>query len=71
MNRLTPEQPDPDDFNAVALVKGGERYVLLYYDHQSAAALRALGRMATNEQLSFNWYDAAVLSKRIQARSKP
>lgn len=55
-----------DDINVLALVKGKERYLYLYEDAQQADALRALGRHASNPELSFTWYDAAVLSKRIR-----
>lgn len=56
-----------DDVNVLALVKGKERYVFLYDDSQHAEALRALGRHASDPELSFTWYDAAVLSKKIRS----
>ncbi|TWT88785.1 hypothetical protein Mal64_22730 [Pseudobythopirellula maris] len=59
-----------DDVNVLALVKGKERYLFLYDDSQHADALRALGRSASNPELSFTWYDAAVLSKRIRCESE-
>jgi hypothetical protein len=31
-----------------------------------AETLRTLGRFASNPQLSFTWYDAAVLSQKIR-----
>lgn len=55
-----------DDINVLALVKGKERYILLYDDTQQAEALRMLGRHAANPELSFSWYDAAVLGKKIR-----
>ncbi|MGI9457882.1 MAG: hypothetical protein ACR2NU_15055 [Aeoliella sp.] len=55
-----------DDINVLALVKGKERYILLYDDSQQAEALRTLGRHAANPELSFSWYDAAVLGKKIR-----
>jgi hypothetical protein len=60
-----------DDINVLALVKGNERYIFLYDDHQRAQALRALGRMASNPELSFTWYDAAVLSQKIRQEARP
>ena len=54
------------DINVLALVKGEERYVFLYDDSSRAATLRTLGRFASNPELSFSWYDAAVLSQRIR-----
>ena len=59
-----------DDVNVLALVKGEERYLFLYSDAQQAQALRALGRHASNPDLSFTWYDAAVLSRRIRNEAK-
>ena len=55
-----------DDINVLALIKGKERYIFLYEDSQRAEALRALGRNASNPELSFSWYDAAVLSQKIR-----
>lgn len=59
-----------DDVNVLALVKGKERYIFLYDDSQQAEALRSLGRQASNPELSFSWYDAAVLSKKIRSESR-
>ena len=57
------------DINVLALVKGAERYVFLYDDDSRAEALRTLGRFASNPELSFTWYDAAVLSQKIRQES--
>ncbi len=54
------------DINVLALVKGNERYIFLYDDASRAEALRVLGRYASNPDLSFSWYDAAVLSQKIR-----
>lgn len=54
------------DINVLALVKGSERYVFLYDDASRAETLRTLGRYASNPELSFTWYDAAVLSQKIR-----
>ena len=58
------------DINVLALVKGAERYVFLYDDASRAEALRTLGRYASNPELSFTWYDAAVLSQKIRQESQ-
>ena len=55
-----------DDINVLALVKGEERYIFLYDDGNRSKALRVLGRYASNTDLSFSWYDAAVLSQKIR-----
>ncbi len=54
------------DINVLALVKGSERYVFLYDDKNRAETLRTLGRYASNPELSFTWYDAAVLSQKVR-----
>lgn len=58
------------DINVLALVKGTERYVFLYDDESRAETLRVLGRFASNPELSFTWYDAAVLSQKIRQESQ-
>ena len=58
------------DINVLALVKGTERYVFLYNDQNRAETLRTLGRYASNSELSFTWYDAAVLSQKIRQESQ-
>ena len=58
-----------DDINVLALVKGRERYIFLFEDTQRAEALRMLGRYASNPDLSFTWYDAAVLSQKVRLSS--
>jgi len=59
-----------DDINVLALVKGSERYIFLYDDGAKAQTLRTLGRYASNPELSFSWYDAAVLSQKIRQESR-
>ena len=58
------------DISVLALVKGEERYVFLYDDSSRAETLRVLGRYASNPELSFTWYDAAVLSQKIRQESR-
>lgn len=58
------------DINVLALVKGEERYVFLFDDNNRGEALRTLGRYASNPELSFSWYDAAVLSQKIRQVSE-
>ncbi len=58
------------DINVLALVKGTERYVFLYDDASRSETLRVLGRFASNAELSFTWYDAAVLSQKIRQEAK-
>ena len=59
-----------DDINVLALVKGEERYIFLYDDPNRSKALRTLGRFASNTDLTFSWYDAAVLSQKIRKQQQ-
>ena len=59
-----------DDINVLALIKGKERYIFLFDDEHRADALRTLGRYASNPDLSFSWYDAAVLSQKVRQATK-
>jgi hypothetical protein len=52
--------------NVLALLKNGERYVFLYDDQSTEQLLQTLGRYASDSELSFSWYDAAVLSQRVK-----
>ncbi|MCC9606897.1 hypothetical protein LOC68_15565 [Blastopirellula sp. JC732] len=56
-----------EEINVLALVKGAERYIFMFNDSRRAETLRTLGRYASNPELSFSWYDAAVLSQKIRA----
>ncbi len=52
--------------NVVALVKDEERYVFLYDDVSSSQMLQTLGQYAADKDLSFTWYDAAVMSQKVR-----
>jgi len=58
------------DVNVVALVKGEERYIFLFSDQRKGELLRTLGKYASNSQLNFSWYDAAVLSQKVRKASQ-
>lgn len=55
-----------DDIVVLCLVKGEERYALAFDVDDCAPAYRLLGRWASDPDLAFSWYDAAVMSKRIR-----
>jgi len=57
------------EINVLALVKGEERYIFLFDDENRAETLRTLGRYASDPELSFTWYDAAVLSQKIRQQA--
>jgi hypothetical protein len=52
--------------NVLALVKDSERYVFLYDDDSDASLLQQLGQFASDPDLSFTWYDAAILSQKVR-----
>lgn len=54
------------EVNVVALVRGEEHYIFMFDETNRTEMLRTLGRYAADPQLSFTWYDAAVLSQRIR-----
>lgn len=58
--------PADDQINILVLVKGEEKFVFLYEDHQKADVLRQVGCFAANPELNFSWYDAAVLSQKVR-----
>ena len=60
-----------DDINVLALVKGEERYIFLFDDRNRSETLRVMGRYASNAELSFSWYDAAVLSQKVRKTAAP
>lgn len=62
------EDPRSDEVNVLALVKCEERFIFLYSDDQRDECLRNIGRWAANPELTFSWYDAAVLTTKIRAR---
>jgi len=55
-----------EEINVLAMIKGEEQYVFLYNDANRIELLRTLGRYAADPQLSFTWYDAAVMSKKVR-----
>lgn len=54
------------EMNVLALVKNSERYVFLYDDDSTESVLQKLGQYAADKELSFSWYDAAVLSQKVR-----
>ena len=54
------------EINVLALVKGTERFVFLFDDESRSETLTMLATYASNQDLSFTWYDAAVLSQKIR-----
>ena len=54
------------NMNVLALVKDSERFIFLYDDNSPSALLQTLGQYAADPELSFTWYDAAILSQKVR-----
>ena len=54
------------EINVVALVRGEEQYIFMFDEANRTETLRMLGRYAADPDLSFSWYDAAVLSQKVR-----
>jgi len=54
------------EVNVLALVRGEEQYIFIFDPARRTDLLRLLGRYAADPELSFNWFDAAVLSHKIR-----
>lgn len=54
------------ELNVLALVKDSERYIFLYDEESSDSLLQMMGQYAADKDLSFTWYDAAVLSQKVR-----
>ena len=61
------------EFNVLAMIKGGERYVFVYDDDSRQSLIDAFRDHAADPQLSLSWFDAALLTEkaREQARNAP
>lgn len=52
--------------NVLALVRDGQKYVFLYDDASVETLLSQLAEFASDPELDFTWYDAAMLSQRVR-----
>jgi hypothetical protein len=57
------------EFNVLALIKGGERYVYVYDDASRSPLLEAVRAQAADPELSLNWFDVAVLSQKAREQA--
>ena len=67
MNRI--ENSWAGDILCLAVIKGGERYVIMYKAETRAEALRTLGRWASDNRLPFNWADAISAARGIREQT--
>jgi hypothetical protein len=54
------------ELNVLALIKGQERYVFVYGDESRAELIDVFRQWAADPLLSFNWFDAAVLTEKAR-----
>lgn len=68
MNRIAADA----ELNALALVKGEEKYIFVFgvTCEDRAGILKAMGRFASDPDLSFTWADMATLCPRVRATAK-
>jgi hypothetical protein len=59
------------ELNVLALIKGTERYVFVYDDESRPALIDALRDQAADPNLSFTWFDAAVLTDKAREQAQP
>lgn len=55
-----------EEVSVVALARGNEQYLFIFDDRNRTELLRTIGRFAANPELSFSWYDAAILSQKVR-----
>jgi hypothetical protein len=59
----------PHEFNVLALLKGDERYIYVYDDVSRAGLMDSFRDQAADPDLSFSWFDAAVLSEKAREQA--
>jgi hypothetical protein len=57
------------EYNVLALVKGQEHYIFVYDDDSRLPLIDALRDNAADPHLSFNWFDAAVLTQKAREQT--
>ena len=55
------------ELHQVALVKDGHHFVFRYGEGEEEALIEVLMETAGRTDLPFNWFDAAVLSRQVNA----
>jgi hypothetical protein len=58
------------EYNILALIKGAERYVFVYDDPSRDALIEAFRDLAANPEMSFSWFDAAVLTDKAHEQGR-
>lgn len=58
------------EFNVLALIKGGERYVFVYDDDSRSELVNAFRDQAAHPHLSLTWFDVAVLTDKAKEQQE-
>lgn len=58
-----------NEYNVLALVKGQEHYIFVYDDDSRLTLVDALRDQAADPRLTFNWFDAAVLTQKAREQA--
>ena len=56
------------DLNVLALVKGNERFIFVFDDDSREELIDEFRNQAANPRLTFNWFDASVLTEKARAQ---
>jgi hypothetical protein len=60
----------PIELNVLALIKGDEKYLFVYDDCSRPLLLDAFRAQAGDIQLSLNWFDAGVLTRKANEQAE-
>ena len=52
--------------NVLALVRDEHRFIFLYDDNSIDTVLATLSEYASDPEMEFSWYDAAILAQRVR-----
>ena len=52
--------------NVMALVRDEHRFVFLYDDNSVETMMSTLSQYASDPELEFTWYDAALMAQRVR-----
>ena len=60
----------PHEFNVLALIKGAEQYIFVYDEQSRAALIDTFRDQAADPNLSLNWFDAVVLTRKAREQQE-
>jgi hypothetical protein len=61
----TSSSPETDSMKTLSLVKGRHHFCFRYEAGQEAGVLEVLVEMVNRRDVSFDWFDAAILSHQL------